>query len=33
VRARRKSKREISGCGAIKSRRQASYLDVKSRGC
>ena len=25
--------REIPSCGAIKKRRRASYLDVKSRGC
>jgi len=25
--------RDITGCDAIKKRRPASYLDVKSRGC
>jgi len=33
VRAQVVQRAEIPGCGAIKKRRWASYLDVKSRGC
>jgi hypothetical protein len=33
VRAPMVERAEIPGCGAIKNRRWASYLDVKSRGC